>query len=886
MSYHLRGPFPFDPESPGAGARAALDAARSGAGPGPSDGADPGIYLIWREAPRGLVGLWVTLSPAWLEAGPLGPPDRSPPLVAALCDAANEAMWWEGLELGSAEDGSSGSGRWSPVIVLEWPPALASRASVYPPGTARAALAEGSLGPGAEGRGAGRWLDDGWAPEQPGPARAEVEEDDGLPARRSLILIARASLERRGEVLAGRGALVAPERLPRPPEREALPLHRWLNLAASDAGDPPTARSVEPGPALGLPGGRVGWALPGWLTRALTPWPPSPTEILPFTLAERDVGVAWRAQLRAAITLSGGVLCVVGLVGSSVWLATRPRLQAAPELPEPAAQPVLSLCSADHQAFVSRLRCHIDALASGVSPDAVTCAEPGPEGELQSAWCGLADRQLDNLAWKGWDYAELAASQACFEVLGQPWTYAAKGSDGHLGDPDRFLRDPDLSIRGLRALVGELDERCARGREALSARVTGAVVAAHVGGDVDEAGALQSAVGAVVSAGLGPELQGCFQAGLREGALSASTYEGLCDQPAPAPASEAWLALSGAARGPLVTRYTRARFGGGAGDLGVWGCHAALSGRERASVLVDWDLGLPVPGSYDQGGTGSQLVLDAGLRRLRAGMDAGPCWRLLSDALALYTPAHPLLSEPSLTGWPSAEQQICGQVCATRYRIAAPGQSPLTLGTDLSICLDPSAPSSPQGGGLDRLRLPWNGGEREGWTAPADEQICAFNLIAQGYLDEGEPALLADGAASAAWAGERGEGSRVAGGSAGLAAESARSLERYGGARGLAACQAVAAECLVEEMLRVTGDASLERHQWRERWRARVEALAAGGEASPWCEAVRPYLHPNGDLPEGELDYPCTKGVDEARRAVEARVVALARQGSTPGGSP
>ena len=34
---------------------------------------------------------------------------------------------------------------------------------------------------------------------------------------------------------------------------------------------------------------------------------------------------------------------------------------------------------------------------------------------------------------------------------------------------------------------------------------------------------------------------------------------------------------------------------------------------------------------------------------------------------------------------------------------------------------------------------------------------------------------------------------------------------------------------------------------------------------NPWCRLVQPYMSPTGALPEGQLDYPCAKGVDDAR---------------------
>lgn len=216
-----------------------------------------------------------------------------------------------------------------------------------------------------------------------------------------------------------------------------------------------------------------------------------------------------------------------------------------------------------------------------------------------------------------------------------------------------------------------------------------------------------------------------------------------------------------------------------------------------------------------------------------------------------------------------------------RYRLVSGGVEQLTPGADLALCLDHDPPSASPDlgrGALDRLRIPWNGGDREGWQEPSDAQICAFNLIAQGWLDGGAQPLLADGATSPLWAGETGAGSRIAGGADGLAARAAQDLSRFGRSRSSTTCNFVATQCLVEELLGVTGDPHLEPYQWLDRWRRRVSAIAAGEAGSPWCARVRDYLSPTGELPEGELDYPCASGVDLAREAVDARVSALARQ--------
>lgn len=877
--WRLQGPFALDPDSVVVDARAALSAAREQvADPGSVSGDQPGLYLLWAidESQASLAGFWLTMGSRYLVAGPVGPPDTHPPFVEALLSAATEEVWWEGLSVRAAK-----TGLWTLIIVLELPPALADRAALHPPGTQRPRVE------GAEEQRGGSWLDDAW--ERPDPRQPvvveELPDEVALPARRSLITLVRGELRRQRGVHRGRWTLVAPERLPQPAPGTALELDRWIQAALADDGAPPSADAPRADPPLALPGGRLGYALPVWLTRNLSPWPRWPREVSPGTLRERDVGGAWRGQARAALTVTGGVLTIVLAVAASVWLATQPRVRAAPTVPPPAAQAVLSVCSADHQAFVSRLRCHVDWLARGGAVGEAGCDAVDPPGDLRDAWCGLADRAADGRGYKGQDYAEIAASQACFEVLGRPWPYAAAHSDGRLADPQRFLHDGNLGIRGLATLVAQLDDSCDQARDALEARLSGAVVAAHIGGDQGEPAALRDRLAGVISDGLSPELQGCFLAGLQQGISGVRDYDALCGAPEQ---GEAWRALSGPPEGSLIARYVRSRFGDGPIEPPLWACDAALAGGSPSSILADWDLPLPVPHATVSGeGVQSELVLDAGLRALSQGADGGPCWSLLADALSQYTPAHPLVSEPAPGAWPSPEQQLCGQICAVGYRLVPGRGSSTTPGADLGQCLDtsPPGPSPDLGQGhLDRLRLPWNGDERQGWQKPTPEQICAFNLVAQGWLDQGDPALLADGAPAPLWAGETGAGSRIAGGTQGLAAQGAMGLSRYGRSRSVSSCGFVATQCFVEELLDVTGDARVEVHQWREAWRRRVSDLAsASTHDSPWCDQIRDYLSPTGDLPEGELDYPCARGVEDARAAVEARIVALARQGPAGG---
>jgi hypothetical protein len=51
---------------------------------------------------------------------------------------------------------------------------------------------------------------------------------------------------------------------------------------------------------------------------------------------------------------------------------------------------------------------------------------------------------------------------------------------------------------------------------------------------------------------------------------------------------------------------------------------------------------------------------------------------------------------------------------------------------------------------------------------------------------------------------------------------------------------------------------------------------------SPWCEEILPFLKPDGVLPEGQFDFPCAKGVEEARQRVAASILRIASGSDTP----
>ena len=136
----------------------------------------------------------------------------------------------------------------------------------------------------------------------------------------------------------------------------------------------------------------------------------------------------------------------------------------------------------------------------------------------------------------------------------------------------------------------------------------------------------------------------------------------------------------------------------------------------------------------------------------------------------------------------------------------------------------------------------------------------------------------------AQWAGSTTAGSGLAGGVNGVAADGAKSLSSYGRTRSVRTCGAVAAQCFTTGVLRVTSDVEIPAYQWPDRWEGWLRGVAeARPEAidSPWCGLIQPFLRLDGSLPEGQLDYPCIRSVDEARRGTEAQLAALAAGDAT-----
>lgn len=934
MTFVLQGPFPAELATLGTAARAALSRAESWLRQRPdtrgsleelaSAAADPGLYLLWTTEPKpALAGFWLVLGNAWLDHGPAGPPDRSPPYVKELLEALTEGVWWNSLTCWPMR-----GARWSPLIVLEWIPPLSARANVPPPGVAPPERARNH----AEERGS--WLFEeapksGTAAQHATFGDAAGQRAD-LPALRSLVTVVRGRLEKRSRSHVATFEMVDPSALG---QAAALAgLDEWITQAIEaptlGKGDAPFLAEPVAGP-----GGRALFPLSGWLTRSLEIWPLRPSELRVGVLQERDVGGRWLAQAKEAGSVTMSVIIGAAVLAITVYLAARPQERDAPPPSTLDPQPSLSVCSSDHQAFVDELRCQVAHFAQGGDPSARVCRDEGSEvpaaGVEEGArtrrlvdqrpqWCGLRDRMIDgNIAADDESpWADLAASRACFNVLGHPYNYERPselpGERTGRPIPQLLLEPSPLQIEPLRAVVDALDAACDELRPQWERRVEGAILATHIGVPAAaeiaadrqprESARLRLMAASVAMEGLRPKEERCFRTGMDEGVGLLTTYEGLCGSGLPATvatSSHAWRALGAAEGEPSAqaikayheTRYPRADLA--ATDL--WTCHDKLSeyAAPSSSAPALWGLSVPIPERYDPNGAGvnSQIELDASMRALRNGTGGGPCWSVLGRLLQRYEPVHPLLQPEDALAWPSPEQQLCAQVCAVHYEVRS---SPLanrwvSPKEDLSRCVTDSAPLAELAydrAQIDRLGLPWNGTERLGWQLPEADAICAFNLVAQGYMTQGEHSVLLDALAPFGWAGETEVGSGIAGGEEGHAARSAQNLDSYGRSRSRTSCGYVASQCFVTGLLGVMGKPGAEPYQWRAGWstwygelvRARPQDLES---SSPWCGLVHPFLPRSGALPEGQLEYPCAKGVDDTRMAVEQVLAGLTHAAAT-----
>ncbi len=948
------GPVPVDLAVPNSAARALLagfvaEAQQRDWQPPDRPSTAPGLYLLVDTGGSrpAVAGFHLIFGGAYLEGGASGAPERAPPYVAALLEAATEAVWWR--EFAVAPLAAS---VWRPVVLLEWPSELAERSAFPPAGTVEPGVAEAE----AEEDEAGTWLLPSERARPGGPPgaplgvtpRSSPLAPGAPPGRRSLVAVVRAHLEHTATAHEGRYFLVGPDRfraVDGPPVEQPLPLEEWIEVGAR-----PAARAAPPGehglgPALQLPHGGIGYPLSGWLTRSLEVWPERAADVAPGTLARRDVRNDGIAQVQLAVAISALVFVPLLALALLVQRISAPEATASPALGLQEPQPAISVCSANHPKFVEEFRCQIEAQVMGIPAEVPVCSDLGRAGALASAtgnlqpdYCGLLDDVLTGgtpskaaagtVQRMGYNPAEFAATQACFNVLGYPDPYRREGEAGAgprvLGDPLAFLDSADLGIRPLQGLIADLQRNCDSYRPHLEARIEGAVFATHVGVAMEPGGAgrvaaeLRSRLLATALAEDSETDQRCFRAGAGTG-LDVASYAGVCGEETvvdpPSGDQDIWRELGAGepAAGGIVARYVAARFVQ-ATSLALpplWACHMDLvEAVEERSFPGAWDLAIRVPGVYDvdAGGVRSQLELDAALSVLRTAAVGGSCWSVVSERLTHYRPVHPLLGAFD-EGVPfSLEQQVCAQACAVKYQVRnVPADTWITTDADLALCVDHSAPidarrrqsaadpAVPEDSAqpaFDRLRIPWNTPRAVGAPSrrPSTAAVCSFNLIAQGLLPAPEGGLLASGVDTVAWAGVPEGAARIAGGMEGAAGSAAINLSTYGGSRSRETCADAAAQCFVSLLLAgVEAPTPRPRHLWSRDWAqavARVSTRGAGrgeqtAEQTPWCGLIAPYLAPTGALPEGELDYPCAKGVDEQRTRIAAMVEALASGGLT-----
>lgn len=947
----LTGPFPLELGDVLGSTRRALSRWQAGAAPGVVEAEQtraPGLYLALEG--EALTGVWLVFGATWTDRGDPGE-SPTPPYASEVLTALTEAVWWERLTVAPRESNEKAE-RWTPLVVLEWPPQLASRSGVAVPGEPTIERVQVPMEDRVEAE-EGAWLDDDLpTPAYVDEAYAEMEtihaRPTELPWERSVVTVVRGELRAGGGSHRGRFALPVLDVAGAP-----VPLATWWAAAREQApGASSAARLSAP---LDLPGSGIAFAAAGWLDRGLSMRPDHAADIRGGTLHDRDVGGLLWARLAESGRVSAALFLAVLLVALLVWRASEPRARSFHAPPEPEPPPALSLCSVDNARFVRELRCQTAAMAVSDDGTATVCGDDPGDGptatfteaqvpdDVQPLWCGLRDRDLDghHEPVTGVRWADLAAARACFNVLGYPDTYAAGGPGPRRPDVTAFFDERKLRIQPLVRLVHGLDSACEEVGRRARRQVEGAVMAAHIGDPTHrpdpitgqpprgstEAGRLREYLGGVAGRSLSLVERRCLLHGLRYGTDDALEYVDLCgpDVPPP-PAADAWMALgAGAPLEPadpedpdaepvpsVLSRYVGTRFALDQDHTPVslaraveqadasWQCHVALEdprldvggvGSGRSPVPRVWDLVLPVPATYTLNGRHTvryQLLLDSGLRWLRARGDAGVCWDVVLSRLGDYSPVHPLLPERAVETWPSDEQQLCGQVCAAWYRVA---RSPnagrwVTPGSDLDRCVDNRDMTGIQSGGtgrLDALQLPWNDDRNQEWTVPAAAELCAFNLLAQGWLAGGPMPLPIDGTAPQRWAGESEAGSLIAGGASDLAVQAAMSLDSYGGERSAATCGYAAAQCVVTQMLDAMASYPERPFTWAPTLQQRMSDLAygkGGPRQTPWCRLVKPYLPRDDSRADGRLDYPCATAVADTVTAGMGLIEVLASGGA------
>ena len=1071
MTFRLQGPFPLDLQTVGASARAALGPARLGMDdPSFSDrlikkgstGEEPGLYVLWDDPPGSssqaqpsMVGFWLTFGPSYVEGGPQEPLDRHPPFADEVLEALTEEVWWQGLRVTPRDPDP----RWRPLIVLEWPADLADRSACPPPGVPTPQNDAEHV----DREAGGNWLSVDEFEEQATAVATPVieeEEEPSIPVRRSLIAVIQGDMRLEGTQHAARYRLLhLPDDLPN--IDGIVHPDSWLARAVAGGGPPSDAEEQHTGACLGLPGGRVGFALGGWLTAALDVFPLRPAATEGGALLGRDVGSRWKVQARTTASVVTTVVVLVLALAAMVQEFTRPRAHAGPPAPASEAQPALSVCSMDNDQFVAELRCQIHHFGANTPLQTKVCGDRVGAGEerdwrvepidrdLQATWCGVRDRDLDGRRPfaipeeahadeikvkelpENPGYADLLAAKACYNVLQHPEDYRLDPEEPdlfHLPQPDRFLDDPVYQVKALGQLVRELDRTCDAFRPRLERQIEGSVVARHVGAlapivrtvdrQLSEPAQLRQHALIKAAEALPPTERVCLNNGAQAGPFATASYAELCEGrgSVPPPTGAEWAKLgwnsldaaleatfddeaalaaeaaddplaavleevdeeveAGRAWGDaLVDRYVEARFSPNnhpsvvyesvvqkAPDL--WKCHMALTDPELpmassgggwvepGGVRVRWDLRAPVPKAYagrTVGAVTRQLELDAVLTSLQSGEAEylGACWGVVARRMVRYRPVHPLLPERANTPWPAEEQQLCAQICASLYRVRdSPNRADwFTRGTDLGRCIDQRGPETltdrNRGKAFATLQVPWNHNRDGTWKKPYPFEVCAFNLVAQDYLTNGEADVIVDGMPAPRWSGETidyraaGSGGETYAGGLNLrklgydrpgeqlkwvssepggAWQAAMNLESYGRARSSSTCGHAATQCFVSQMLASISSNPDQPHRWNAAWQTRMERLASGEgtedldqllegtdrekrdaqrakdavadrrraysdrtQATPWCRLIQPYVAGESGLPEGQLDFPCASGVQQTRQAVDRALQNLAR---------
>ena len=928
----------------------------------------PGLYtLMWDDGTQPLLaGFWIVFGHHYLEDGPFGPPDKTPPYVEEILEALTEEVWWKNYSVYPQKEQ-----QWQPTIILEWPNDLANRSQIRPPGLP---LPDSEFAQEEEDDfGAEFWLErleEETVKPEVSAQTVNLGQWAHLPVNRSLLLVVKGTMKYSRIRHEGSFQMVPAECFGELEQVSPKQFPDWLNEVVEIESFPPSeAREHFLGTPLVMPDGRVSFPLSGWLTKKLGIWPMFPNEIVPTQLAKRDVGSRALAQFKQAMSISLMVLTAIVGLSLVVKKATTPVLEDAPEPPVIMPQPALSLCSADHEKFMEEFRCQIRAYALNADTDKPFCGDKNSTvsmrqpltqdfADLQALYCGIRDRQADNWVWgdegNWYNFGKLAASKACFNVLGYPWQYASQkkymteeGLALLYPNPDAFFAG-NLQINQLTELVAELDLACDEMKSRMEAQLLGSVVSTYIGTAkpssdirVTEAYDLRDLVAANIEKNITGTGKRCFEAGLTESPYRTNHYRDMCNGMRPKELL-AWQKLDRSGEAPeeedicteidsptvpnrdlescsVLSRYERARFGTereqdeDSKPDKMWDCHIGLSGKSTVGVTkqrIKWDLSLPLPKKYNLSGAGvrHQLLLDAGLQVLAEkgpeAKDLGSCWNVLSEKMSKYTPVHPLLTSLDDGGWPSPEQQLCGQICAAHFRFKKTNplvaQNWVTPWQDLDQCMmvkDPTGIAQNPKGRFDRLILPWNytkEGREDVWVEAnlrdsesymrTFEQVCAFNLIAQDYMPDG---FLVGGIAPPVWAGDTKKGSRIAGGSEGAAATAAKALSSYGGARSRTTCGYVAAQCFASLMVNVMGNDSNQLSAWQNEFSNAVTAVARTkpeelAVQNPWCRLVKPYLGQNGVLPEGQLDFPCAKGVSEAQDNAEVALEQLIAEVGAP----